>query len=296
MAAHPPAQGEAALVGEGQLGEDEPRAARHGEAQRLGPGRGLEHREAVANEVLHDRAAIGVVRVHDERGAQRDGRALERPRSARSVRSSRAARGVDRPRGRRRRLGRGRRPDHVAEDGVEALEQPARLPRPREELHHGEAARRGGLRGQVVHPQRHDREAGRGRVDVQRAQHGVPVRQRRWDAAEGGVPAAALPLGDGLEAAEAEVDEDEVDGGHRGHARGGGGVLRHEDPVVLAAQKPLGGEAVDRVGFEDHDTPCIRQRSLPILNEARRRAPGGWERDAPPVSETPNRRAMSPDP
>ena len=269
MAAHPPAQGEAALVGKAQLGEDEPRAARHGEAQRLGPGRGLEHREAVANEVLHDRAAIGVVRVHDERGAQRDGRALERSRSVRSGRLlPRAVRGVDRPRGRRRRLGRGRRPDDVAEDGVEALEEPARLPRPGEELHHGEAARRGRLRGQVVHPQRHDREAGRGRVDVQRAQHGVPVRQGRRDAAEGGVPAAALPLGNGLEAAEAEVDEDEVDGGHRGHARGGGGVLRHEDPVVLATENALGGKAVDRVGFEDHDTPCIRQRSLPTLNEA----------------------------
>ena len=215
---------------------------------------------------VHDRAAIGVVRVHDERGAQRDGRALERSRSARSARLlPRAPRGLDRPR---------RRVATASTGGVGRMTWRKTVSRPSTSppAFHGRGrnsttAKRhggGGSEGRVVHPQRHDREAGRGRVDVQWAQHGVPVRQGRRDAAEGGVPAAALPLGNGLEAAEAEVDEDEVDGGHRGNARGGGGVLRHEDPVVLATQKALGGEAVDRVGFEDHDTPCIRQRSLPI--------------------------------
>jgi hypothetical protein len=98
---------------------------------------------------------------------------------------------------------------------------------------------------------------------VERAEHRVAVRQRRRDALEEGVPPAALPLGDGLEAAEAEVDEDEIDGGHRRDAHRRRRVLRHEDPVVLAAQDALGGEAIDRVGFEDDDAPRVRHNSLP---------------------------------
>ena len=241
------------------------------------------------------RASVGVVRIHDQGGAQRDGRAVERPRSCGLRRlAPRFSARVDGPRGRRGPSGRGRVPEVTSVDCVEALDEPVRLPRPGEELHDGEAARRGRLRGQVVHSQRHDREAGRGGIDVQGAQHRVPIRQGRGQAAEGGVPAPTLPLGNRLEAAEAKVDQDEVHGRHRGHPGGRGGVLRHEDPVVLSTQDALGGEAVDRVRFEDHDTPCIRQRSLPTLMRLRCRAPGGWGEGCLARGEAPNRRAMSP--
>ena len=199
--------------------------------------------------------------------------------------SSGGARPALRPPGRSagrrsRRLGRRHRPDDAAVDGVEALEEPLRLPRPGEELHR---RRSGTARGAP--------RAGssiRSVTTGKRAEAGSTCSGRRTaypSVRDGGMPRkAASPrrrchCGTASRRPRPRSTRTRSTADTEDDARGGGGVLRHEDPVVPATQDALGGESVDRVRLEDHDTACVRQRSLPMLVELRRRAPGGWERE-----------------
>ena len=81
------------------------------------------------------------------------------------------------------------------------------------------AAARPVLRHLRARLERDDGKAGRGGIDVERAKHRVAVGHRLRDAVEGGVPAAALPARDRLEAPEGDVHEHEVDRGHRRDAQ-----------------------------------------------------------------------------